>query len=85
MALADIGLPDGASTTDNDSTTSTYSSFDVCLTFAFLHGMEGWLLRDVTEGGRREVEEIAEPPRLAAELSSVSTPNIGSEWNLGHT
>lgn len=40
FAKAASGLPEGASVTDKVSTISAYISFDVCRTFALLHGKE---------------------------------------------
>ena len=39
FAMADNGLPDGAYMTESFSTMSTYSSLEVCLTFARRHGI----------------------------------------------
>lgn len=41
FAKAAIGRPDGARMTDKVSTRSTYSSFEVCRTFALRHGRAG--------------------------------------------
>lgn len=41
FANAASGLPDGARVTDSVSTISAYISFDVCRTFARLHGKAG--------------------------------------------
>lgn len=49
FAKAANGLPDGASVTDNVSTTSAYNSFEVCRTFALLHGSEG-VLEEIKDG-----------------------------------
>lgn len=38
---ADSSRPDGAIVTESDSIMSTYNSFDVCRTPAFLHGIAG--------------------------------------------
>lgn len=41
FAKAANGLPDGARVTVKVSTISAYSSFEVCFTFALLHGSAG--------------------------------------------
>lgn len=56
LANAAKGLPEGASVTDKVSTTSAYSSFEVCRTLARLHGKAGVLaaIRD----GEGELEKF---------------------------
>ena len=52
FAKAASGRPEGAKVTDSVSMTSAYISFEVCRTFALLHGSAGVLvlLRDDNEG-----------------------------------
>lgn len=69
FAKAARGLPDGAIVTESVSTTSAYSSFEVCLTLARRHGRAGavWARRD------GELEGLFAPkPDF---LSAKSAPN----------
>ena len=56
FANAARGRPDGASVTESVSTTSAYISFEVCLTFALLHGKAGPLA--AANDGALELEKF---------------------------
>lgn len=56
FAKAASGRPEGARVTDNVSTTSAYNSFEVCRTFARLHGKAG--VFDAIRVGGLEFEKL---------------------------
>lgn len=68
---ADSALPEGAKMTSRASTMSTYSSFEVCLTLDFRHGMAGPAFRD-DEALSVDAKEFW-PPREGDELLCIST------------
>lgn len=69
FARAEIGRPDGAQTTERDSTMSTYSSLEVWRTFDLRQGIEVWLAKAGAGPGRRDEDREDEDPNAGEELS----------------
>ena len=61
FAKAAKGLPEGAMVTESVSTKSTYSSLDVCRTFALRHGRAGVVAANEPVDDMADIEDAEKP------------------------
>jgi hypothetical protein len=76
FANAAKGRPEGARVTDNVSTKSTYSSLDVCRTFALRHGKAGVFAASEPVEDMADIFEDAEKPGFLGTHMNLSNKDL---------